>query len=120
MLFRSEEFPAEAVERSGGQDVVQYRQAIMPLLRLSTFFGVDDAQEKSVHQVIVFNHEGGSIGLVVDQILDIVSERITVQRGVKREGVLGSVVLQQRVTDLVDAHTIIRSMGASLGESRAA
>jgi two-component system chemotaxis sensor kinase CheA len=42
------------------------------------------------------------VGLVVDQILDIVEESLTVQRPASRPGVLGSAVIQGRVTELLD------------------
>ena len=50
---------------------------------------------------------GRSVGLIVAQIVDIVSERIDIQRRVSRPGVLGSVVLQQRVTDLIDIAAVV-------------
>jgi two-component system chemotaxis sensor kinase CheA len=120
LVARLEEFPSAAIERSGGHDVVQYRNAVMPLLRLAAYFGVPEPPGREVHQVIVFNHEGRNIGLVVDQILDIVSERVTMQRTSRREGVSGSVVLQQRVTDLLDVHAIVQGMAPSLSVAVAA
>jgi two-component system chemotaxis sensor kinase CheA len=53
-------------------------------------------------QVIVHNGPRGSVGLVVDQILDIVEESFAVQRPASRPGVLGSAVIQGRVTELLD------------------
>jgi len=88
---------------------VQYRNAIMPLLSLSNFFEVRRSSADETRQVIVFRDGDRSVGLVVDQILDIVNEPVTIQRTSKRSGVLGTVVLQHKVTDLVDVQTIIQS-----------
>ena len=116
LVARLEEFQPEAIERSSGRDVVQYRSAIMPLVSLSQFFGVAASDEAGVRQVIVFRDRGRSVGLVVDQILDIVNEPVVMQRMARREGVLGSVVLQQKVTDLVDVHTIIGATDPSFAQ----
>jgi two-component system chemotaxis sensor kinase CheA len=45
----------------------------------------------------------------VDQILDIVKERIVPQNPSRRKGLLGSAVIQQRVTDLLDVRGLVRS-----------
>jgi two-component system chemotaxis sensor kinase CheA len=60
-------------------------------------------------QVVVYSENGRSVGLVVERILDIVEESLTIQRGSTTPGVLGSAVVQQRVTDLVDVPAIIRT-----------
>jgi two-component system chemotaxis sensor kinase CheA len=120
LVARLEEFQQSMIEHSGGQAVVQYRNAIMPLVSLSEFFGATDSAEVDVRQVIVFSQDGRTVGLVVDQILDIVSEPFVIQRSSQRNGILGSVVLQQKVTDLVDVHTIIKASDPSFGAAAAA
>ena len=117
MVARLEEFTASAIERSGGQDVVQYRGQIMPLIDVSAVLTGVPTEVTDMRQVVVYAHEGRSVGLLVTQILDIVSERIEVQRRVQRPGVLGSVVLQQRVTDLIDVAAVVETavQGTSIG-----
>lgn len=112
MVARLEEFSGTAVERAGGQEVVQYRQQIMPLIRLSKILGRPTSRQAEANplQVIVYSEQGHSVGLVVDQILDIVDETLTVQRRSPVTGFLGSAVIQGRVTDLVDVHGLIRSV----------
>lgn len=112
MVARLEEFSGTAVERAGGQEVVQYRQQIMPLIRLSKILGRPTSRQAEANplQVIVYSEQGHSVGLVVDQILDIVDETLTVQRRAPVAGFLGSAVIQGRVTDLVDVHGLIRSV----------
>ncbi len=107
LVARLEEFAVSAIERSGDQDVVQYRGEIMPLVDLGMVFAGRPTNDADMRQVVVYADGGRSVGLVVSQILDIVSERIDVQRRVSRPGVVGSVVLQQRVTDLVDVAAVV-------------
>jgi two-component system chemotaxis sensor kinase CheA len=115
MVARLEEFPRTAVERSGQREVVQYRGQIMPLLRLSTLLGMGGGEGEGADplQVVVYTEHGRSVGLVVDRILDIVDEAITVERQVGRDGILGSAVIQERVTDLLDVHGIIETVDPS-------
>jgi two-component system, chemotaxis family, sensor kinase CheA len=109
MVARLEEFKRSDVERSGAQEVVQYRGEIMPLIYLSKIFnGNQDYAEKETMQAVVYTQNGKSVALVADKILDIVDEVITVQRGSNRKGTLGTVVVQDMVTDLLDAEAIVR------------
>ncbi|MFA5907760.1 MAG: chemotaxis protein CheW [Vicinamibacterales bacterium] len=108
LVARLEEFATADIERSGGQEVVQYRGEILPLVSLTRFFGGTANSESDPRQVIVFSDHGRSVGLVVDRILDIVTETITPTRSQARSGILGAAVIQQRVTDLLDVAAIVR------------
>ncbi len=117
LVARLEEFPQASIERSGDQEVVQYRNEILPLVSLSRFFTGADAPASDPRQVVVFAENGRRVGLVVDQILDIVSEHVTVQRRSSRAGVLGSAVVQGKVTDLLDVHTIMQTADPTFFEA---
>ena len=115
LVARLEEFPRSAVERSGSQEVVQYRGRIMPLVNISAAVEVSELAEEgagspahSPLQVLVHSDSGRSVGLVVDRILDIVEQEILVEKVGQRRGVLGSAVVQKRVTDLLDIHELLR------------
>ncbi|MGK0238073.1 MAG: two-component system chemotaxis sensor kinase CheA [Candidatus Pelagisphaera sp.] len=108
---RLEEFPREEVERTGSQEVVQYRGQILPLLRVSDYIdchGSSDESDPDILQVVVFSENERSVGLVVDSITDIVEESITVQRKSTSQGLLGSAVIQDRVTELLDVPDVVR------------
>jgi two-component system chemotaxis sensor kinase CheA len=70
--------------------------------------------------VVVYSHKGRSVGLIVDHILDIVEENVVIQNPSHREGIRGSMVIQSRVTDLLDIPTIVRSARISFDEDQAA
>jgi two-component system, chemotaxis family, sensor kinase CheA len=111
IVSRLEEIPSAMVEHAGGVEVVQYRDEIMPLIRLSRLLGVSASEPREPMQVVVHSDGRRSVGLVVDNILDIVEETLTVQRNGDRGAVYGSAVIQQRVTDLLDVESIVRGMG---------
>jgi two-component system chemotaxis sensor kinase CheA len=111
MVARLEEFPRSQVERSGNQEVVQYRGQILPLIHIASYLpnaATAPAQADPV-QVVVYSEAGRSVGLVVGKINDIVHETLTVKRNSSRDGILGSVVIQDKVTDLLDVVGIIHA-----------
>ena len=59
--------------------------------------------------MIVFNDGDRSVGVVVDQILDVVEDAVTVRQKTGRRGLLGSAVIGNRVTDLLDLNYVIRA-----------
>lgn len=116
LVARLEELPGDSVEQVGNQAVVQYRGEIMPLLRLNEFFGMSSSTEEGPLQVIVYSQNNRSVGLVVDRILDIVEEQISVERDVTRRGVKRSIVVHGKVTQVLDLEAIIGSVDPVLLE----
>ena len=113
---RLEEFSASSIEIADDQEAVQYRGQIMPLIRVSDLLQGKHRkagrQEAFIH-VVVYSDQGRNVGLVVDRILDVVDEAFVVERQTGRRGVLGSAVIQKRITDILDIPQLIRA--ADLG-----
>ncbi len=114
LVARLEEFPASVVERTGTQEVMQYRGQIIPLLRLSQILpgseGTADLVETgSSIEVVVYSERGRTVGLIVDRIVDIIEEHAAVETLAAREGVTGSFVAQRHVTDLLDVPALVRA-----------
>jgi two-component system, chemotaxis family, sensor kinase CheA len=102
---RLEEFPRTAVEPAGDQMVIQYRGDILPLLWLANLLPGTRQHLGEVNgslQVVVYRDGPRTLGLVVDRILDIVEENPTIERPAARPGILGSAVVQGRVTEVLD------------------
>jgi two-component system chemotaxis sensor kinase CheA len=114
---RLEELPLERVERTGDQDVIQYRGRILPLVRPENHLPErrserrGDGARPATLQVVVYSHEGISYGLVVDGIEDIAHEAIAVRREATREGVLGVIVVNERITEMLDLQRLARLVG---------
>jgi two-component system chemotaxis sensor kinase CheA len=60
-------------------------------------------------QVVVLNDGDRSVGMIVDQILDIAEEAVTVRQKSSRKGLLGSGVVGKRVTDFLDLNQVIQA-----------
>jgi two-component system chemotaxis sensor kinase CheA len=78
------------------------------MLRLAELLGEAAApEERDPIQVVVYHHDGRDLGLVVENILDIVEENLTIHRRVGGGSVSGTAVIQGKVTDLLDVRAVI-------------
>jgi len=124
LVARLEEFSNGSIERAGGAQVVQYRNRILPLVPLRAILepGSSDNMQADPVQVIVFNDIAvngveRSVGIVVDQIVDVVEEAVQVRQSSSRKGLLGSAVIGGKVTDFVDLNEIIQAASESWFQS---
>lgn len=101
LIARLDDIPVEQIENSGGTPVVQYRGQLMPLLSMSDGFAPHD-EARTRQTVLVFSEGERSLGIMVDAILDVVDEALSVQAGQGRPGFLGSAVVAGKVTDVID------------------
>jgi two-component system chemotaxis sensor kinase CheA len=79
--------------------MVQYRGKLMPLVPLDPAMTLRD---EGRIPVLVFTDDERSMGLVVDQIVDIVEEKLDVELNSERPGFVGSAVLAGKATEIVD------------------
>jgi two-component system, chemotaxis family, sensor kinase CheA len=110
LVARLEEFPQSAIEHAGGGQVIQYRGRILSLVSLRTVLDPGDLDSGPLPnpvQVVVFNDGDHSVGMIVDEIVDVVEEAVTIRRKVARKGLLGSAVIGKRVTDFLDLNQVI-------------
>jgi len=99
LVARLEEIDLEKVEISNDQYVVQYRGQLMPLVRME---GAGELGSEGRQPVIVFSDRDRSMGLVVDEIMDIVEDRVKIELTSNREGYIGSGVIAEQATDILD------------------
>jgi two-component system, chemotaxis family, sensor kinase CheA len=99
LVTRLEEIDCKKIELSNGRHLVQYRGQLMPLVRVS-----DDVRVRTegAQPLLVFSDGGRSMGLVVDEIVDIVEDRLDIQVGSETLGVLGSAVIKGQATEIID------------------
>ncbi|MDI6103936.1 chemotaxis protein CheA [Actinoplanes sp. NEAU-A12] len=107
-VTRLEEFPKDRIEHAGSREVVQYRGQILPLVRLSHLLGAyGEEPEGDTVSVVVYSEGGKSVALVVDRIVDIAENSTTARRDAEEDGLVGTAVIQQRVTELLDVRRAI-------------
>jgi two-component system chemotaxis sensor kinase CheA len=100
LVSRIEEVSSEAIESANGQPVLQYRGRLMPLVPLDDTIDVNEPGRR--RPVIVFEDDARAIGLVVEEIVDIIEGPMAQELKAGTPGVLGSVVVGGKVTDIID------------------
>ncbi|HHK74961.1 MAG TPA: hybrid sensor histidine kinase/response regulator [Rhizobiales bacterium] len=107
LVTRLEEIEVERIESSNGHDLVQYRGKLMPLVRISPEAVL---KETGRQPILVFSDDNHSMGLAVDEIVDIVEENLNIEVGAEREGMLGSAVVKGKATEIIDvSHYLVEA-----------
>jgi two-component system chemotaxis sensor kinase CheA len=99
LVTRLEEMDARLIERSNGRAMVQYRGGLMPLVPLTADAAI---ASEGTQPLLVFMDHDRAVGLVVDEIVDIVDERLDIKVESRTPGVLGSAVIGGRATEIID------------------
>jgi two-component system chemotaxis sensor kinase CheA len=100
LVTRLEEIDARKIELSNGRHMVQYREHLMPLVSMDENVRV---KTEGAQPLLVFTDGMRSMALVVDEIIDIVDDRLDIQVASDRPGVLGSAVVKGQATEIIDA-----------------
>ena len=81
LVTRLEEIDCRKIELSNGRHMVQYRGQLMPLVRVNDEVKI---KREGAQPLLVFSDGGRSMGLVVDEIVDIVEDKLDIQVGSDR------------------------------------
>ena len=100
LVARLEEIDIKDVEYSHGKPMVQYRGHLMPLVSVD---GSTQFREEGRQPVLVFSDREHTMGLVVDEIVDIVEDRLKVELTADNPGVIGTAVIAGKATTIIDA-----------------
>ena len=119
LVARLEEVDVAQVEQSNGLHVAQYRGRLMPLIPVDSSF---EMKAEGRQPILVFADRDHTMGLLVDEIVDIVEDVLEIEIAAVQEGVLGSAVIAGKATEILDtssyltqafadwfAHTTIRA-----------
>ncbi len=98
-VTRIERVAASVVERTGSREVMQYRGAIAPVVRLGAVLGAPE-QDRDELVVVIHSSAGRSVAVVVSEIVDIVDA----------DPGQGTLVLRDRVTELVDLAALVATV----------
>jgi len=117
LIARLEEADAASIEFSDGKPVLQYRGKLMPLVTIDPTYPVRNEGRQSI---LVFADRNRNMGLLVDEIVDIVEERLQVEMNNVRPGMVGSAIISGKATDVIDtAHYLSLAFGDWFGKAEA-
>ncbi|MDR3485280.1 MAG: chemotaxis protein CheW [Bradyrhizobium sp.] len=99
LVSRIESLPSDTIEHVGGRQVVQYREHLMPLVPFDANHRWKDVGQQAT---LVFSDNGRCMGLAVDEVVDIVRDRMAIELSSGTPGLLGSAVIAGKAVDVVD------------------
>jgi two-component system chemotaxis sensor kinase CheA len=105
-VARLENIPAAQVEFAAGRSVVQYRGGVLPLVSVARMLEGVPSPETEMLRAVVYRDGTTHIGLVVDEIVDVVEESVSSPVATDRPGLLGSAVVGGLVTDFLDLDAV--------------
>lgn len=110
LVSRLEQVESSRFEYASGRPVLHYRGQILPLLNLATLLGsardADPDPAASV-QLIVLGEGAQQVGVIVDTILDIVEENVSVRKRSEHDCLLGSALIGGLITDILDVVALL-------------
>lgn len=99
LVARIEDLDASTIDEIGGRHVIQYRKHLMPLVAANPGHVW---RSEGKQPILVFSDGGRSMGLVVDEIVDIVRDRMSVELSTESPGLIGSAIVSDKPVDVID------------------
>jgi len=125
-LIRLLEIPASQMQRHNGRLIFQHEDRLIPAVDLEAFLSYmerapDNAEEEHADRwfppeqddskgfrVVVVHSAGSYLGLIVEQVIDIIDEPLVLSNRVEPGGIRGTAMLLGAVTDLFDVDELCR------------
>jgi len=99
LVTRLEKIDCRMIELSNGRHMVQYRGQLMPLVCASEEVKI---KREGTQPLLVFSDGDRSMGLVIDEIVDIIEDNLNIEIVSDRPGVIGSAVIRGQATEILD------------------
>ncbi|TCZ57988.1 hybrid sensor histidine kinase/response regulator [Roseicella aquatilis] len=99
LITRLELLQPERIENASGQLAVQYRERLMPLVPIGAWTPPEAGRAQPT---LVFQDGVRAVGLLVEEILDVVEQQLSLRSSEGQPGFLGSAIIGDRATDVLD------------------
>ena len=115
-VTRLERLSTSVIEQVAGSAVMQYRGHITPVVDLAQLLG-DGGTSREDLAVVVCTRGERTVALVANEVVDIVECATADFSDVSGYGLLGSTVIKDRVTELLDLRSAVLSADANFYEA---
>jgi two-component system chemotaxis sensor kinase CheA len=118
LVSRLEEFSVSNIEMTGNQPIIRYLNSPMPLINIEKTLLLDGVSSLENYKeagetalcCIVTTLRGSHYGVIVKEVLDISIDKVTIDdTAVDREGILGTIFIQDQTISLIDLYTVIEA-----------
>jgi two-component system chemotaxis sensor kinase CheA len=99
LVTRLETIDATSVEWNGGRPLLQYRGKLMPIIPCDEALTI---KREGSQSLIVFSDGELTLGLAVEEIVDIVEDHLNIELVADRSDLIGSAVIRGRTTEIVN------------------
>jgi two-component system chemotaxis sensor kinase CheA len=99
LITRLEDFDASTIEQTDGRS---WSSIAAACCRWPMQAAWTPSSPRGRQPVLVFAEDGRSAGVAVDEILDVVEERLDLEMGSERPGVIGSAIIKGKATEVLD------------------
>jgi len=100
LVSRLETVERRTIEYPGGQPMIQYRGKLMPLVTMGVPANTEAGP--AMQPVLVFADGSRAMGLMVDEIVDVVEDHLKVELSTDQQGFLGTAIVQGNATEILD------------------
>ena len=105
-ITRLEHVHSSQIEIMEGRAALQYRGKLMPILTvngdLSSLMAYQHQDGEHIQPLLVFTGEGYAMGLAVDEIIDVVEDRLQIELSSDRPGMRGTAVVSGKACEILD------------------
>ncbi|MHB2165839.1 hybrid sensor histidine kinase/response regulator [Alsobacter sp. R-9] len=98
-VTRLEEIETSAFETAGGRIVTQYRGELIPIVTAHPGMAL---RTEGIQPVLIFTDQERTTGVAIDEVVDIVEERLDIQPMGQAAGVVGTAIIRGRATEILD------------------
>lgn len=105
LISRIESAASGAIKVSDGLSVMQHRGFLMPVLRIDGDARLDTTRDCPV---LVLGIGGESVGLIVDEIVDIVEDFLDIEIASVTPGTIGSARIREMVVEIIDISHFVK------------
>ncbi len=113
-ITRLEHVESSQIEIMDGRAALQYRGKLMPILTVNGDYSsllAHDGDSTHIQPLLVLTGEGYAIGLAVDEIVDVVEDRLQIELSPDRAGVRGTAVVAGKACEILDvSHYQLRGL----------
>jgi len=110
LVARIEHVDLGQIENLGGKRTMQYRGGSLPLVTLKDAVQVEQMGNDQDLVVIVFEVAGREIGLLASIPVDVIETRVEIdETTLKQVGVVGSTIINNRTTLIVDIFELVQA-----------
>ena len=112
LVSRIEKIKNSNIETTGGRQNIQYRGGTLPLFTVDEIAKVTPRDKSTKNSyIVVFQIGGKEVGILVSEILDIITVKPDIDDIThKQPGIMGSAIIMDQITLLVDLYGIISTL----------